>query len=109
MPARSRPLFAADSSKTEAPYQPQLSGGPARQQIRRNAWCWRTDVGAAHEIFGPYATAGNSGRYGASLFNALLLMRASTRVCECPPAGRAVWQAITGSRLVRQAVSVGKN
>lgn len=26
------------------------SDGPARQQIRRNAWCWRNDKGAAHEI-----------------------------------------------------------
>jgi hypothetical protein len=26
------------------------SDGLARQQIRRNAWCWRNDKGAAHEI-----------------------------------------------------------
>lgn len=26
------------------------SNGQARRQIRRNAWCWRNDAGAAHEI-----------------------------------------------------------
>jgi hypothetical protein len=29
---------------------PAESDGLARQQIRRNAWCWRNDVGAADEI-----------------------------------------------------------
>jgi hypothetical protein len=29
---------------------PSESDGLARQQIRRNAWCWRNDVGAAREI-----------------------------------------------------------
>jgi hypothetical protein len=26
------------------------SNGLAHQRVRRNAWCWRNDVGAAHEI-----------------------------------------------------------
>jgi len=29
---------------------PSESDGLARRQIRRNAWCWRNDVGAAREI-----------------------------------------------------------
>ena len=29
---------------------PPESEGPARQQIRRNAWCWRSEKGAAGEI-----------------------------------------------------------
>jgi hypothetical protein len=29
---------------------PAESDGLARQQIRRNAWCWRNDIDAAHEI-----------------------------------------------------------
>lgn len=29
---------------------PPEADGLARQQIRRNAWCWQHDVGAAHEI-----------------------------------------------------------
>jgi hypothetical protein len=34
----------------DLPENSSNSDGLARQQIRRNAWCWRNDKGAAHEI-----------------------------------------------------------